>query len=55
MTVSVCEQTYMHEYPSLWFGYWTACGEGFLRCAYATSFDDIKEAMARLKRFTGKL
>jgi aminotransferase len=31
------------------------CGEGFLRCAYATSFDNIKEAMARLKRFTGKL
>lgn len=31
------------------------CGEGFLRCAYATSFDNIKEAMARLKRFTSKL
>lgn len=31
------------------------CGEGFLRCAYATSFDNIKEAMARLKRFVGRL
>jgi len=31
------------------------CGEGFLRCAYATSFDNIKEAMARLKRFIGRL
>lgn len=31
------------------------CGEGFLRCAYATSMDNIKEAMARLKRFTGRL
>lgn len=31
------------------------CGEGFLRCAYATSLDNIKEAMARLKRFTGRL
>ncbi|HEY9174621.1 MAG TPA: aminotransferase class I/II-fold pyridoxal phosphate-dependent enzyme [Verrucomicrobiae bacterium] len=31
------------------------CGEGFLRCAYATSLDNIKEAMVRLKRFIGKL
>jgi aminotransferase len=31
------------------------CGEGFIRCAYATSMDNIKEAMVRLKRFTGKL
>ena len=31
------------------------CGEGFLRCAYATSMDNLKEAMVRLKRFTGKL
>jgi len=31
------------------------CGEGFVRCAYATSLDNIKEAMVRLKRFLGKL
>jgi aminotransferase len=31
------------------------CGEGFVRCAYATSLDNIKEAMVRLKRFIGKL
>jgi aminotransferase len=31
------------------------CGEGFIRCAYATSADNIKEAMVRLKRFTAKL
>jgi aminotransferase len=31
------------------------CGEGFIRCAYATSLDNIKEAMVRLKRFTAKL
>ena len=31
------------------------CGEGFIRCAYATSLDNIKEAMVRLKRLTGKL
>ena len=31
------------------------CSEGFVRCAYATSFDNVKEAMVRLKRFIGKL
>jgi aminotransferase len=38
--------------PGTAFG---ACGEGFVRCAYATSMDNIKEAMARLKRFIGRL
>jgi aminotransferase len=28
-----------------------ACGEGHLRCSYATAMDDLKEAMARLARF----
>jgi len=27
------------------------CGEGFIRCAYATSMDQLKEAMVRLGRF----
>ncbi len=31
-----------------------ACGEGFVRCAYATSMDNIKEAMTRLRRFIGR-
>jgi aminotransferase len=31
------------------------CGEGFVRCAYATSLDNIKEAMLRLQRFIGRL
>lgn len=31
------------------------CGEGFVRCAYATSLTNIKEAMTRLRRFTAKL
>ena len=31
------------------------CGEGFVRCAYATNLDNIKEAMVRLRRFIGKL
>jgi aminotransferase len=38
--------------PGTAFG---ASGEGFVRCAYATSMDNIKEAMARLKRFIGRL
>jgi aminotransferase len=31
------------------------CGEGFLRCAYATSMDELQEAMKRLKRFVATL
>ena len=31
------------------------CGEGFVRCAYATGMENIKEAMTRLKRFIGRL
>jgi len=38
--------------PGTAFG---ACGEGFVRCAYATNMDKIKEAMVRLKRFTQRL
>ena len=38
--------------PGTAFG---ACGEGFVRCAYATSLENIKEAMVRLKRFLAKL
>jgi aminotransferase len=38
--------------PGTAFG---ACGEGFVRCAYATSMENIKEAMTRLKRFVGRM
>ena len=38
--------------PGTAFG---ACGEGFIRCSYATSFDEIKEAMIRIARFIEKL
>jgi aminotransferase len=31
------------------------CGEGFVRCAYATNMDSLKEALARLRRFVGRL
>jgi aminotransferase len=30
-------------------------GEGFLRCCYATGFDDLRIAMERLERFVGSL
>jgi aminotransferase len=30
------------------------CGEGYVRCSYATSMDEIKEAMVRIKRFIQK-
>jgi aminotransferase len=38
--------------PGTAFG---ACGEGFVRCAYATNMENIKEAMVRINRFIGKL
>jgi aminotransferase len=37
--------------PGTAFG---ACGEGFVRCAYATSMDNIKEAMTRIGRFISR-
>lgn len=47
----------LHEYnvaavPGTAFG---QCGEGFLRCSYATGMDDIEEAMKRLAEFVAKL
>jgi aminotransferase len=37
--------------PGLAFG---QCGEGYVRCCYATSLADIEEALSRMKRFVGK-
>ncbi len=31
------------------------CGEGYLRCSYATSYEELKEALARIEAFIGKL
>jgi len=31
------------------------CGEGHLRCTYATSMDSLKEALTRMERFLGRL
>ena len=38
--------------PGTAFG---ACGQGSIRCCYATALDDIKEAMTRIARFVSKL
>jgi len=38
--------------PGTAFG---ACGEGFIRCSYATALDEIKEAMIRIARFVETL
>jgi aminotransferase len=38
--------------PGTAFG---GCGEGFVRCAYATSMENIKEAMKRIGRFAARL
>ena len=31
------------------------CGEGYVRCSYATSMDEIKEAMVRFKRYVDNI
>jgi len=38
--------------PGTAFG---SCGEGFVRCCYATSMEVIEEAMARMARFVGRV
>jgi len=30
------------------------CGEGYVRCCYATSLADIEQALSRMKRFVAK-
>jgi len=37
--------------PGIAFG---QCGEGYVRCCYATSLADIEEALSRMKRFADK-
>ena len=45
------EQEKVAVVPGTAFG---PCGEGFVRCAYATSMDNIKEAMRRMKKFLAR-
>jgi len=30
------------------------CGEGYIRCCYATSLAEVEEALSRMKRFVNK-
>jgi aminotransferase len=30
------------------------CGEGYIRCCYATSLAEIEEALSRMERFVAK-
>ena len=30
------------------------CGEGYVRCCYATSMADIEEALTRMRRFVNR-
>ena len=38
--------------PGTAFG---ACGEGFVRISYASSLENLKEALERIEHFIGKL
>ena len=38
--------------PGTAFG---SCGEGYIRISYASSMDNLKEALVRIKRFLGKI
>ena len=50
--IKLLEAEQVAAVPGTAFG---KCGEGFLRCCYATGIDDLKEAMIRLKRFISTL
>ena len=50
--VKLLEQEDVAAVPGTAFG---ECGEGFLRCCYATAFEQLVTAMDRMERFVGKL
>ena len=50
--IKLLEAEQVAAVPGTAFG---ECGEGFLRCCYATGMDDLKEAMIRLERFISTL
>ncbi len=50
--VRLLEEEDVAAVPGTAFG---ACGEGFLRCCYATAFDKLEIAMDRMERFVGRL
>lgn len=50
--MQLLEQQNVAAVPGTAFG---ASGEGFLRCCYATAFDDLKIAMDRMEKFVASL
>jgi aminotransferase len=46
------EQQHVAVVPGIAFG---ECGEGYIRCCYATGIQDIIEAMNRMKKFVDSL
>lgn len=50
--VRLLEEENVAVVPGTAFG---ACGEGAVRCCYATAFDDLKEAMSRIATFVARL
>lgn len=50
--IKLLEQEDVAAVPGTAFG---ACGEGFLRCCYATAFDQLEIAMDRMESFLGRL
>ena len=50
--VRLLEEEDVAAVPGTAFG---ECGEGFLRCCYATAFDKLEIAMDRMERFVGRL
>ncbi len=50
--LQLLEKEQVAAVPGTAFG---ACGEGFLRCCYATAFDQLEIAMDRMERFVGTL
>ena len=51
--------TFIHQQDDVIFGDsgtgFGSCGEGFVRCSYATSMEEIEEAMRRIKDFIATL
>jgi aminotransferase len=50
--VRLLQEEQVAAVPGSAFG---ACGEGFLRCCFATSLERIEQAVERMARFVSRL
>ena len=50
--IRLLEEEKVAVVPGTAFG---ECGAGYLRCSYATAFDELREALARMARFVDRL